>query len=61
MIEHSLFRVVRTNRSEAILTWAETIEVLESGEWIGIQCMPDNQATVVGSEEGQWSVGDVVG
>jgi hypothetical protein len=61
MIEHSLFRVVRTDRSEAILTWAETIEVLESGEWIGIQCMPYSQATGVGSEESQWSVGDVVG
>ena len=53
------WRVVRPDHSEAILTWAEAIEVLESGEWIGIQGLPDDQATGP-SGEGRWSVGEVV-
>jgi hypothetical protein len=36
MIERSLFRVVRSNGEEWVLTWDETIEVIESGDWTSI-------------------------
>ena len=37
MIERSLFRVRRSNCEELVLTWDETIEVIESGDWSSIE------------------------
>ena len=36
MVERSLFRVVRSNCEEVVLTWNETLEVIESGDWKSI-------------------------
>jgi len=36
MIERSLFRVVRSNCEEIVLTWNETLEVIHSGDWKSI-------------------------
>ena len=37
MVERSLFRVRRSNCEELVLTWDETIEVIESGDWTSIE------------------------
>lgn len=36
MVERSLFRVVRSDCEEVVLTWNETLEVIESGDWKSI-------------------------
>jgi hypothetical protein len=36
MVERSLFRVVRSNCEEVVLTWNETLKILESGDWKSI-------------------------
>jgi hypothetical protein len=39
MIEKMRFRVVRSDHTEVTLNWNETVDVIESGDWVGIQVL----------------------
>ena len=39
MVEKMRFRVVRSDHTEATLDWDETVEVIESGQWMRIQVL----------------------
>ena len=39
MDEKMRFRVTRPDHKEVILSWDETVDVIESGEWTGIQVL----------------------
>jgi putative heme iron utilization protein len=41
MIEQMRFRVVRSDHTEATLDWDETVDVLESGQWMSIQVLEE--------------------
>jgi hypothetical protein len=37
MVENMRFRVTRSGHEDVVLSWDETVDVIESGEWTGIQ------------------------
>ena len=39
MDEKMRFRVVRSDHTEVTLDWDETVEVIESGQWMSIQVL----------------------
>ena len=39
MVEKMRFRVVRSDHQEVTLDWDETVEVIESGQWMSIQVL----------------------
>ena len=39
MVEKMRFRVVRGDCQEVTLDWDETVEVIESGQWMSIQVL----------------------
>jgi hypothetical protein len=39
MVEKMRFRVVRSDHTEVTLDWDETVEVIESGQWMSIQVL----------------------
>ena len=41
MVENMRFRVVRSDYKEVTLSWNETLQVIESGEWNSIQALED--------------------
>ena len=47
MDEKMRFRVVRGDHTEVTLDWNETVEVIESGQWMSIQVLEDETYTFV--------------
>ena len=45
MDEKMRFRVVRSDHKEVALSWDETLDVIESGDWSSIQVLEDESYT----------------
>ena len=39
MVERMKFRVIRSDHQEVTLDWNQTVEVIESGQWMSIQVL----------------------
>jgi hypothetical protein len=39
MVERMKFRVVRSDHQEVTLDWDQTVDVIESGQWMSIQVL----------------------
>ena len=50
MVEKMRFRVVRSDHTEVTLDWDETVEVIESGQWMSIQVLEDESYAFVKNE-----------
>jgi hypothetical protein len=47
MVEKMRFRVVRVDCQEVTLDWNETVDVIESGQWMSIQVLEDESYAFV--------------
>jgi hypothetical protein len=45
MVEKMRFRVVRSDHQEVTLDWNETVDLIESGQWMSIQVLEDESYT----------------
>ena len=50
MVEKMRFRVVRSDHQEVTLDWDETVDVIESGQWMSIQVLEDESYAFVKNE-----------
>jgi len=50
MHENIRFRVVRPDFKEVTLSWNETLQVIESGEWNSIQALEDESYAFMKNE-----------
>ena len=50
MVEKMRFRVVRSDHQEVTLDWNETVDVIESGQWMSIQVLEDASHAFVKNE-----------
>jgi hypothetical protein len=50
MVEKMRFRVVRSDHQEVTLDWNETVDVIESGQWMSIQVLEDESYAFMKNE-----------
>ena len=50
MVEKMRFRVVRSDHQEVTLDWDETVDVIESGQWMSIQVLEDESYAFMKNE-----------
>ena len=50
MVEKMRFRVVRSDHQEVTLDWNQTVEVIESGQWMSIQVLEDESYAFMKNE-----------
>ena len=49
-MENMRFRVIRPDYKEVTLDWNETVDVIESGQWMSIQVLEDESYAFVKNE-----------
>ena len=50
MVERMKFRVIRSDHQEVTLDWNETVDVIESGQWMSIQVLEDESYAFMKNE-----------